>query len=631
MLHRMSAAETPPDAKPAPKPPRSALRRTLIGLAGVVAFLASLPIAAWFLLPRLELADMAAERATTMLGRNVTIESLRVTPGRRVGIALNGVKLANIEGGTRDDMLRLEALTAGLDLWALLNGRLALHEVQVQGLSLLLERDAARVANWRFSAGGEAGDARARFPLFEAIRVTGSEILFRTSGGLLLPTRIETASLTAESLHAPIQLRAEGSYNGQDITLEGPLDSIASLRDAGTPFSLDLTAVAGETTLALIGSARNPLNFEGVQGQLELRAPNPDAIMAIAGAEGVPRVALELAGTFDRQGDVWRLGVPGGTLDGAAFTGRLLQLTEGARGAPDAVLLDLAFTRLDMNRLLGADGDEADLPLATFAAPDPLIEARLSAAEFRYGALLARDARLVAALRPGVIAVESLAMNAFGARITASGQIEPEGEELRVSADVTLADGDLDALRRAFGIREFPLAGRIEGRMLVTGQGRSMNAAARAGHVQAVLAMSGGTIAREVIEMASADLRALLRTARGRTRLSCALGVLEMRGGVGEIAPLRLRAATGTVSAMASFDLNSERLDLILASHRQTTGSFALDIPLRISGSFADPEVLPAQWSTAGRARLSAADAGLPLPPALRDLARRSPCFFAGR
>ncbi|MEI6162556.1 MAG: AsmA family protein, partial [Roseococcus sp.] len=264
----MSEAEPPPEAKPPAKTPMSPLRRTLIGLAGLLLFLMSLPVAAWFLLPRFDLADLAAGRASAMLGRDVTIESLRITPGARIQVALRGVKLANIEGGTRQDMLRLEAVNAELDLLQLLRGVPLLREVQVDGLSVILERNAARVANWHFGPQreGPAGPPdRSGFPLFEIIRITRSGLIFRTTGGLNLPMRLETASLTAENLHAPIQLRVEGQYNGVAIKLEGPLDSIATFRDAATPFSFDLTAEAGETTLALIGSARDPLNFDGVQ------------------------------------------------------------------------------------------------------------------------------------------------------------------------------------------------------------------------------------------------------------------------------------------------------------------------------------------------------------------------------
>lgn len=637
----MSEAESPtePQGETRPEPRKRWLRRILIGTGLLVLLLLSLPVGAWFLLPRLELASMAAERASAMLGRPVSIESLRLTPGERLSVVLRGLKLANIEGGTRAEMVRLETLTAELDLMELVRGTPVLHQARIEGLSVLLEHNAAHEANWHFGPRRETppGPAdRSRFPIFGQIQMARSEIIFRTTHGLILPTRLETVSLTSEDLHAPVMLRATGSYNAVPITLEGPLGSIAAFRDATTPFSLDLQGRLEETTVALIGSATDPLNFDGVQGHLELHAPNPKALLALGGAgtEGVPAISLNLGGTFNHHGNLWRLTALDGELDGAPFTGSLLQFTEGPRGHPDALVADLALTRLDMNRLLRAGGHhqdgEADLPLAVFAAPDPLIEVRLTAAELLYDQVEAREARLHAALIPGQIRVDALAMQAFGARISASGRLEAVESDIQVTADAALQDGDLEVLRRALGIRELPLAGRVDGRIAVTGRGRTLNAAGRDAHVSAVLTMSGGTIAREVIEMASTDIRALFRTARGRTRLSCLIGVLDMQAGRGEVAPLRLRSGTGTISGIASFDLRRQRLDLVIGSQRQTTSSFALDIPVRVSGSFADPDILPAQWSSAGRARLAAGDQVAPLPPALRDYARRSPCFFAG-
>ena len=629
----MSEAE--PQAEPQAAPPKRRLRRFLIGGAALLALLLSLPVGAWFLLPRLDFAHIAAGRASAMLGRAVTIDTLRITPGERVGIVLRGFKLANIEGGSRPEMVQLQALTAELDLMALLRGTVVLRQAQVDGLSVLLERNAERQANWHFGPTREGPPAppdRSGFPRFERIGIARSEIIFRTSGGLVLPTRLEAASLTSEGLDEPVMLRAEGSYNAVPLILEGPLGSIAAFRDARTPYSMDVTATAKETTLALIGSATDPLNFDGVQGRLELRAPHPRTLIAIAGAgaDGAPDVSLDLAGTLDRQGDVWRLSALDGELGDAPFTGTLLQFTEGTRGQADALALNLALTRLDLNRLLGSGDSGTDMPLAIFANPDPLIEARLTARELIYDQLRAREVALHAAMVPGQIRVDALTMQAFGARISATGRLEALQEDIQVTADVSLQDGDMDVLRRALGMRDLPLSGRVEGRIAVVGRGRSLNAAGRDAHISAVLAMSGGSIAREVVEMASTDIRALFRTARGRTRLSCLIAVLDMRAGQGEVAPLRLRSAAGTISGIASFDLRRQRMDLVIGSQRQTTGIFALDVPVRVSGSFADPEILPAQWSGTGRARLAAGDQVAPLPPALRDFARRSPCFFAG-
>jgi AsmA family protein len=633
----MSEAETPPDAKPAAKQPMSRWRWALIGLAGLLILLVSLPIGAWYLLPRLELAGLAGERASALLGRQVSIDSLRVTPGRRLQLAMSGVKLANVEGGTRADMLRVETITAELDLMEWIQGAPILRDLHVQGVSLILERNARRVANWHFGTGSE-GPAllpdRSRFPQFDAIRISRAGILFRTTGGLSLPARIETASLTAEGLYAPIMLRAQGQYNGVAITLEGPLDSIGTFRDAATPFSLDITATAGETSLAFIGSARDPLNLDGVQGQIELRAANPDALLALGGSgrQGVPWLPIELAGTFDRQGRVWRVSAAYGEMDGAAFTGRLLQLTEGALGEPDTIAMELAITRLDLNRVLRAAGQEeggVDLPLGIFGARAPLIDLRLSAEELLYGGLQAREARVSAALRPDLLIVESLALQAFGARFSANGQVEPSREERQLTAEVNMTEADPDTLRRALGLAEIPLAGRMEGRFLVAGRGQSLNEVAREASILAVLSMPGGSIAREVMDRPPNDLRPLQRASRGRARLSCLMAVLEMHAGVGEIGPLRLRSPTALVSGLATFDLNRERLDLVFGSHRPGTGGITLEPPVRISGSFADPEVGPGQWSGAGRARLSAADTTVPLPVTLRDFARRSACYIA--
>jgi hypothetical protein len=138
--------------------------------------------------------------------------------------------------------------------------------------------------------------------------------------------------------------------------------------------------------------------------------------------------------------------------------------------------------------------------------------------------------------------------------------------------------------------------------------------------------MRGGAIQKNVIEMASADIRSLFRTDRGLTPVTCLLAGLDMRAGVGTVAPLRIRSAEGTISGSATFNLYRHSFDLTIGSEAKSTGLFALDIPIRASGSFGAPIITPAQWSAQGRAMLAAADSLSQLPPALRDWARHYPC-----
>ncbi|TCZ58573.1 AsmA family protein [Roseicella aquatilis] len=613
------------------------LRRVLLGLAVLVAVLAVLAVSGLLLLGRVDWAGLAATRAGAALGRPVTLGALRVTPGRWLRIEVEDLALANIEGGSRPEMLTLRRAAAEVELRSLLHGPPVLRAVAVDGLSLLLERGREGARNWRFGAPrppAEGPPDRSGLPLLLSAAVTDSEILFRTGSGQVLRTWLETAAIGTEGPEAPVLLRAAGRYNDVPVALDGRLESTTLLRQSARPYGTTLRLEARDTRLDFDGTMTDPLNIDGADGAAVLRAPSPDTLLALAGAAAELHAPLEIEGRLTHRDAVWQLAEGKGQLAGEAVAIRLARFTEGTPGQPDAVALDLGFGRLDLNRRLAAGrragAAEADLPLEVSAAPDPLLSVRLEAEELAYAALRARDVAFAAALVPGRITVESLALSTSGARLRASGQVEARPQGARIAAEVRLEEGDLDIMRRALGLRSLPLAGRLDGWVAVTAEGGRLNAAARGARVSAVVAMRGGQVAREVIEAGSTDLRLLVRRPRGMTPVACLLGMVEMRAGSGEVAPLRIRSAEGTVAGTASFNLDRRQLDLVIGSERATTGFFALDIPVRVSGSFADPSIRPARWSPKGRARLAAADDVAPLPARLRDFARQNPCYRPG-
>jgi hypothetical protein len=58
--------------------------------------------------------------------------------------------------------------------------------------------------------------------------------------------------------------------------------------------------------------------------------------------------------------------------------------------------------------------------------------------------------------------------------------------------------------------------------------------------------LNGGSVARQVIEMASTDMCSLFRYRNRMTPVSCLLAVLNMNAVIGTILPLRIRTAAGT-------------------------------------------------------------------------------------
>ena len=147
--------------------------------------------------------------------------------------------------------------------------------------------------------------------------------------------------------------------------------------------------------------------------------------------------------------------------------------------------------------------------------------------------------------------------------------------------------------------------------------------------LSAVVAMDNGSISRRIIELASTDARAIFRKAAGMSPISCLVGVLDIRGGIGTLSPLRIRSADGTITGRGSFDIYRHQIDITVASEARTSSLFALNVPVRVNGSFASPTIRPA--STLGRRSCSALGRRRrkPTVPHLPPFARRSACLSA--
>ena len=156
--------------------------------------------------------------------------------------------------------------------------------------------------------------------------------------------------------------------------------------------------------------------------------------------------------------------------------------------------------------------------------------------------------------------------------------------------------------------------------------GDTVKSALKVGRGHIVLAVTEAHVARDLIERISTDLRTLFRTQEDMVQLTCLLGIVDLRDGIGTIWPLRLRTSDGTIVGQGHVDFLAQRLDLTIQSVAASTSFFALDVPVGISGEFRDLHVLP------GVGAVEAPDGNDPLnglPRHLRRLAERNACLHA--
>ncbi len=603
------------------------------GITAVLLLIGGGGLAGYALLDRYDFGPLVAGRVAARLGRPVGIGSLHVTPGRWLRIELRSARLDNLEGGSRPAMAEIGSVVAEIEAASILRGPVVIRRLDIQQLDVLLER-VRGVANWKFGAAHPgAPEDRSGFPTLLDAHLSG-DIVVRTTGGTALPTHFDDLHITTPAVDQPVRVTGGGSYNGAPTELDATFAPIATLRDASIPYPSDILLASQSTTLRFQGTMTKPFELDGAAGTLTLDAPTLGALWQVAGVKSAFEPELKLSGAFTHQDPVWSLENAAGQLEGSRIKSVTLRLTEGTGRMPDKVEVRLGFAALDLNALLAADpgGKKggADMPLGVDRAPDTLIEAHLTADSLAYAAMRAGAVIVAGSLTPGRIAVTELGLGLFGGRIHGSGAIEAGSGNRgdtggHVRADLQVTGLDVQALRRALGVGDLPVTGRIEGRASAMASGATLSAAVRGAHVSMVAAMTGGSVARKVVQAASLDPGALLGGG-GQSALSCVLAVIDMRGGAGTVLPLRLRAEAGTVAGYGQFDLNRQTLDMTIGSDPQTTGALALDLPLRIMGPFASPTIRAVRWPAQARAELMAPPDLGRVPATLQNYARQNRC-----
>jgi hypothetical protein len=587
-----------------------------------------------------QFAPLASRAASRALGRKVAIDAVRVTLGRVVTVDVAGLAIANAPGASRPNMAQVAHLRAEIVPISLLRRDPVVRRLSADGVRLILEHGENDRPNWEFGGHAIAGspsaaEQRASVPVLLDAGLADSEIDFRTSSGALLHFRLDKLAEHAAARDAPVTVTAEGAYNDSlPIRLGARLAPFAVLLDGDKSYGVDLRLGSGQTVIDFEGGMTDPLNFDGIEGRLVLNGPDPGSLPAIVQIPAALNVPVTFAAAASRHGNVWRLADGAGTFDGHPFQATIA-LREAPRRAPDSLTIDARFRTLDLGGVAPAKGSSAgSFPLTIDPAPGALVDAHIVADQVMRRRVSGHDLDLTLSLRPGVLTVGPVTLGIAGGVATSHTRVmnSPVGANGQAGADI-MFDGGLtgvDALSLAslLGLGAIPLTGAIDSRFSGGASGTDLAAARNSSRGFAILSMAGGTIDRRLVELASTDIRALFGR-RGAGKLTCLLAILNLRDGVGAIAPLRLKTPAGTITGGGAYDFRRDYIDMTIGSQSASTGFFALDIPVRISGPLSDYSVRPAIGRAARRLNADGDLGDMPAP--MMEFARANPCMNARR
>lgn len=623
------------------------MRHRKIALAfSTLGVVAALIVGAMVVLARADLRPVIERIAGDALGRTVKIAALRIAWGDPIIVEAEGLRLANAAWGSDPQMIRIQHISAQIDPWPLLRGVVRYRKLNLINPTLVLERNGNGMGNWRFAQAGPKGAPaagglavvpknRSQFPSLLDFRMSGGLVTYRTSNGHTLRLDLRKLTVAAAGDDQPTRLEVNGGYDGTPVHLVVKGQSFARMRNASVPFGVAFSLTASSSTIGFSGNVMKPLDFDGVDGRLDMRARKLGDFLKSFHVDTRMDFSAALSGALHRDGSTWEVRNTRGSVADDKFAGQLV-FEEGGRGQADDVRLDFDFDRLDLNPLLDSDrkgsaatGNDHDAwSLSLDAKPGMTIDAKVTASRVRYGKV--RGAQFVVRGRslPARIVLSELSLGWLGGRVAASGSMDAEADSSRMTAQLSLSGVDIVQLARLIDAVPDQLWGRVTALASLDTAGKTLQRALKESHGKIVLTMEDGRVAQSLVEKASTDLRALFREGEGWERLTCALGIIEVQNGVGTLSPLRLRTPQTTFVAAGTIDLSRRAVDVILRTEAGGSSAFALRLPIRISGGFGALSARPLMGGApASSARSAGGNAVDGLPTRMRQLATQSPCL----
>jgi AsmA family protein len=519
----------------------------LIGLLGVAAYVF---VTSDYVRAQVE------NHAGAVAGRKTKIAKISVDWGWISHVHLEDVEVSNADWGKADHMFKAQAIDIDIRLWPLMHGQFVLPRLILRKPELYLERNAQDESNWSLKQSPVAGGAvqqlqpehRHETPLIGRLEIVDGRLSYIDAKRKLdLSGTVQTATGQAGA-EPQAELSLKGNLEGQSLSLHFVGGSMLMLRETEQPYPVDLNVAYGDTKLTIKGSLQDPIQFKGGNVQLSLAGPDLSDIYPLLGIPGPPTPPYRIIGKLHKEPGIWRVTDMAWHTGDSDLSGDVAidQRTKPSRLKANLVSERLAFA--DLAPLVGATpgktGTVSTQAKGELFPNTPLHMERLRAMNMD----VTLDAKKVVA--PSYLPVQALAarvqvedgqalvrpLNIVFGGGTVAGELAVDARTDNPTTRTNLRFHDVDLAAFFRGSRFFDTTkGKLQGRIVLTGNGRSLAQVMGTASGDIVLAMTGGSISGLIVSLAGlqiADALVLYITGDNRIPVRCAMGRLVFDHGL---------------------------------------------------------------------------------------------------
>ena len=587
----------------------------LIGLTGMAAYIFA---TSDFVRAQIE------NHANAVSGRKTKIARLSVDWGWTPHVHLDDVELSNTDWGKADHMFKAQEIEFDIRLWPLLHGDIVLPRLMLRKPELFLERNAQDEFNWSPNESPVANTAvkqvqpqhRHQTPLIGRLEIIDGQVGYIDQKRKLdLSGAVSTATGQAGA-EPEARLSLKGRLEGQPLTLQFVGGSALMLRETDKPYPVDLEVAYGDTKLTVRGTIQDPFQYTGADLQLSLAGPDLSEIFPLVGIPGPPTPPYRISGKLQREQDIWRVTNVVWHAGESDLSG---DVAIDQRGKPSHLMAHLFSQHLafaDLAPLVGATPGktgnvsrqqaqtEARLETRGELFPNvPLHVERLRAMNMD----VSLDAKQVVA--PSYLPVQSLMtrvqvangratvrplnMGFGGGKVT--GELSIDAATPGPTSRVNLRFDGVELAAFFRGSRFFDTTdGRLSGRVVLAGTGRSLAQVMDSADGDVVTTMAGGSVSGLLVSVADLQIASALVlyvTGDNRIPIRCAIGRLKFQHGPVVFDKTLMDTEKSVLHLDGEVALQTQELQIKISADPKQFDLLDLHSPVIIAGKIRSPSI----------------------------------------
>ena len=583
-------------------------------------------------------------QASAQLGRRVTIDHFDLQPGRQTVAIADGVRVENPPGF--DDpapLATIDRLSVTVDVMQYLRTRaIVVPLIRVEHPQVDAREDAAGHNNFTFPALSGPADPNATPPAIGDLQIVDGHahvVVPQQRSDFVMD--IATSEAT-DSKPAQILVDAKGTYAGQPITGKLAGGALLSLRDAATPYPVDVHLANGPTRVSLTGTIADPMALAGANLKLELSGTDMSLLYPLIGVAIPKTPSYRIAGNLDYADKKINFRHFTGQVGSSDLEGDIAVDPGPARPVMTATLASRQVDLADLGGFIGSQPGRKTTPNETpqqrqevakaEASPkllptEPINMPKLRAADVHltyHGAkILGRSVpfdRIAAKLDidDGRIRLTPLSLGIGGGQIVGNFDLTPVSDNnIRTVADISVQRIDIGRMMAATHIVQG--SGTLGGKGNLTSTGNSVASILGNGDgaLQVFLA-SKGDVSSLIVDLSGFQLGNAILSALGipnRQPIDCVIGDFTMKHGIVNTNTFIVDTKSDVITGGGTMNLRDETLDMRIKTDSKHLTIGTLPAPIGITGPFKDPSIRPNVAVLGARAGVAAA-LGVLFPPA---------------